>query len=232
MLGLLVCWFAWPAKELEPRGLPVVVAGPAPAAAAVAQRLEAARPGAFEVTTVRRRGGRRRRPARPGGVRRLRRRPGRAQPAHRLGGQPDRGGAAHPGRAAARRHRARRSPWSTSCPASPDDPRGAGFASGFLPLVAGRHGRRDPAGRPDPVEGRRAWSGCWSSPRWPGLVGAGVMAGSRRDRRRLPRHGGRDRADRAGRRRDRGRARVGARPRRHRPRRAARLPVRQPASPA
>jgi hypothetical protein len=50
--ALLVAWFAWPSAHLEPRDLPVVVAGPAPAAAAVAQQLDAARPGAFEVTTA------------------------------------------------------------------------------------------------------------------------------------------------------------------------------------
>jgi len=52
LLGLLVAWFAWPAKALEPRDLPIVVAGPAPAATALAQRLQTARPGAFAVTTV------------------------------------------------------------------------------------------------------------------------------------------------------------------------------------
>lgn len=50
--ALLVTWFVWPAANLEPRDLPVVVAGPAPAAEAVADRLDRARPGAFEVTTV------------------------------------------------------------------------------------------------------------------------------------------------------------------------------------
>jgi hypothetical protein len=52
LLGLLVSWFAWPAKNLEPRDLPVVVAGPAPATAAISQQLAAARPGAFDVTTL------------------------------------------------------------------------------------------------------------------------------------------------------------------------------------
>ena len=52
LLGLLVSWFAWPAKELEPRDLPIVVAGPAPAASALAEQLRAAGPGAFEVTTA------------------------------------------------------------------------------------------------------------------------------------------------------------------------------------
>jgi hypothetical protein len=52
LLGALVSWFAWPARELEPRDLPVVVAGPAPATAAISQQLSTALPGAFEVTTV------------------------------------------------------------------------------------------------------------------------------------------------------------------------------------
>jgi hypothetical protein len=49
---LLVALFAWPAIKTAPRDLPVVVAAPPPAAAALAQRLAAARPGAFDVTTV------------------------------------------------------------------------------------------------------------------------------------------------------------------------------------
>ena len=52
LLGALVSWFAWPAKELAPRDLPVVVAGPAPATAAISQQLATALPGAFEVTTA------------------------------------------------------------------------------------------------------------------------------------------------------------------------------------
>jgi hypothetical protein len=50
--ALLVMWFAWPAKNTAPRDLPVVVAGPPPAAAAVADRLRAERPGAFDISTV------------------------------------------------------------------------------------------------------------------------------------------------------------------------------------
>jgi hypothetical protein len=50
--ALLVLWFAWPAKNTAPRDLPVVVAGPAPAATAVADRLRAERPGAFDISTV------------------------------------------------------------------------------------------------------------------------------------------------------------------------------------
>jgi hypothetical protein len=50
--ALLMLWFAWPAQEAEPRGLPVVVAGPQQAVDALASRLQAARPGAFEVSTA------------------------------------------------------------------------------------------------------------------------------------------------------------------------------------
>jgi hypothetical protein len=51
-LGLLISWFAWPAREIEPRDLPVVVAGPQPAAGGFATQLGAARPGAFKITVV------------------------------------------------------------------------------------------------------------------------------------------------------------------------------------
>jgi hypothetical protein len=47
--ALMVTAFAWPAARVAPRGVPVVVAGPVPAVASVAQRLDAERHGAFEV---------------------------------------------------------------------------------------------------------------------------------------------------------------------------------------
>ncbi|MBN1173868.1 MAG: hypothetical protein JXA67_16975 [Micromonosporaceae bacterium] len=50
--ALLITWFAWPAKSAEPRDLPIVVAGPGPAVTVLQQQLEAARPGAFDVTVV------------------------------------------------------------------------------------------------------------------------------------------------------------------------------------
>jgi hypothetical protein len=50
--ALLILWFAWPAQKAAPRDLPIVVAGPGPAAATVADRIRAERPGAFRVTTV------------------------------------------------------------------------------------------------------------------------------------------------------------------------------------
>jgi hypothetical protein len=52
LLFLLIPLFAGPASSIEPRDLPVVVAGPAPATAELASRLEAARPGAFAITQV------------------------------------------------------------------------------------------------------------------------------------------------------------------------------------
>ena len=50
--ALLMLWFAWPAQNTEPRDLPVVVAGPQQAAESLAARLGAAGGDAFEVTTV------------------------------------------------------------------------------------------------------------------------------------------------------------------------------------
>jgi hypothetical protein len=49
---LLVALFAWPALKTAPRDLPVVVAAPPPAAAALTQQLQSARSGAFTVSTV------------------------------------------------------------------------------------------------------------------------------------------------------------------------------------
>jgi hypothetical protein len=50
--ALLVPLFSAPAAQIEPRDLPVVVAGPTPAADGFAGQLESARPGAFEITRV------------------------------------------------------------------------------------------------------------------------------------------------------------------------------------
>ncbi|MEV5751946.1 hypothetical protein AB0L00_29365 [Actinoallomurus sp. NPDC052308] len=47
--ALMVAAFTWPAARVAPRHVPIVVAGPAPAVASVAQRLDAERRGAFEV---------------------------------------------------------------------------------------------------------------------------------------------------------------------------------------
>src|SRR3954454_18744907 len=50
--ALLVPLFAAPAANLAPRDLPLAVAGPAPAAAQLADPLRAARPGALDVRGV------------------------------------------------------------------------------------------------------------------------------------------------------------------------------------
>ncbi len=50
--ALLVMWFAWPAQKTAPRDLPVVVAGPTRATGAVVDRLRTERPGAFDISTV------------------------------------------------------------------------------------------------------------------------------------------------------------------------------------
>jgi hypothetical protein len=133
LLGLLVTWFAWPAKALEPRDLPVVVAGPAPAAAALAQQLQTARPGAFAVTTV---------TDQAAADQALRDRD--AYAAFVVGSS---GVALHtasgasPTVAALLGQAAQQLGGGTTVtvvdvvPGAPEDPRGAGFASGYLPLV-------------------------------------------------------------------------------------------------
>ena len=52
LLCLLVVAFAWPATQLAPRSLPIVVAGPAEATAQVSAALDKAAPGGFAVTVV------------------------------------------------------------------------------------------------------------------------------------------------------------------------------------
>ena len=52
LLALLVVAFAWPATQLAPRSLPIVVAGPAEAGAQVTAALGQAMPGGFAVTSV------------------------------------------------------------------------------------------------------------------------------------------------------------------------------------
>jgi hypothetical protein len=131
--ALLVPLFAGPAANLAPRDLPVVVAGPAPAADAVAERLRGEHPGAFAVTTVadgatadealRDRAAYAAFVVGPDGVA-LRTASGASpavaalltQAAGQLGGD-------------------RSVPVEDVVPGDPDDPRGGGFAAGFLPLV-------------------------------------------------------------------------------------------------
>ncbi|MGR6317145.1 hypothetical protein Q2K19_07250 [Micromonospora soli] len=131
--ALLVPLFAAPAAHLAPRDLPVAVAGPAPAAAELAGRLAAARPGAFAVTTL---------PDGAAADRALRDRE--VYAAFVVG--PD-GVALHTAPAASPTVAAllteasaelsgdRPVPVVAAVPADPDDPRGAGFAAGFLPLA-------------------------------------------------------------------------------------------------
>ncbi|MDO3701289.1 hypothetical protein Q3W71_06285 [Micromonospora sp. C28SCA-DRY-2] len=131
--ALLVPLFAAPAANLAPRDLPVAVAGPAPATAELAGRLAAARPGAFEVTTL---------PDAAAADRALRDREVYAA----LVAGPD-GVALHTAAAASPTVAAllteaagqlaagRPVPVVEVVPADPDDLRGAGFAAGFLPLA-------------------------------------------------------------------------------------------------
>lgn len=135
LLALLVTWFAWPARELAPRDLPVVVAGPAPAANGLADQLRGERPGAFEVTVVadaaaadaalRDRSAYAAFVLEPGGA-----------TLHTASG-------ASPTVAALLTQAAQQLSASTGAPVNvvdvvpgtAEDPRGAGFASGYLPLV-------------------------------------------------------------------------------------------------
>ncbi|TYC22657.1 hypothetical protein FXF52_19840 [Micromonospora sp. MP36] len=131
--ALLVPLFAAPAANLAPRDLPIVVAGPAPATTELTARLAAARPGAFEVTTL---------PDAAAADRALRDRE--AYAAFVAG--PD-GIALHTAPAAsptvaallteasAQLSGGRPVPVVQVVPADPDDPRGAGFAAGFLPFA-------------------------------------------------------------------------------------------------
>ncbi|MFC0527364.1 hypothetical protein [Phytohabitans kaempferiae] len=131
--ALLVPLFSAPAAHIEPRDLPVVVAGPAPAAEGLAARLESARPGAFDVTTV---------PDAVAADEALRDRA--AYAAFVVG--PD-GLALHTAPAASPTVATLLTQASAQLnggqaprvvevvPLDPDDPRGTGFASGFLPLA-------------------------------------------------------------------------------------------------
>jgi hypothetical protein len=131
LLALLVPLFSAPAASLAPRDLPLVVAGPAPAAQAAADRIAADRPGAFAVTLV---------PDAATADRALRER--RAYGAVVLGAD---GPVVHVASAAgptvaALLTQAAAALGSTApvvdvVPTTPGDPRGAGFAAGFLPLA-------------------------------------------------------------------------------------------------
>jgi hypothetical protein len=172
--ALLVPLFAAPAAHLAPRDLPVAVAGPAPATAEIAARIGAADPGAFEITrlpdaaaaetALRDREVYAAFVVGPAGVE-LHTAPAASPTVSHLltqaaaglaGGQPPR--------------------VVEVVPADPDDPRGAGFAAGFLPLamtslLAGALLVLLVAGRRARLAGLAAFGVL------AGLVGAGLLQG-------------------------------------------------------
>ncbi|MFI2709424.1 hypothetical protein ACH495_04755 [Micromonospora sp. NPDC018662] len=164
--ALLVPLFAAPAAHLAPRDLPVAVAGPSPAVAELTARLAAVGPGAFAVTAL---------PDAAAADRALR---DREVYAAFVAG-PD-GVALHTAPAASPTVAAlltdaagqlaagRPVPVTTVVPTDPDDPRGAGFAAGFLPLAL--TGMLAGALLTLLVAGRRA--------RLAGLIGYAVLAGA------------------------------------------------------
>jgi hypothetical protein len=131
--ALVVPLFAAPAANLAPRDLPIVVAGPQQAASEVAARLQATDPDAFAITTV---------PDAAAADQRLRDREAYAGIVITTGGVE-----LHTATAAAPVVAAQLTQASAELgqgqqvrvvdvvPADPDDPRGAGFAAGFLPLL-------------------------------------------------------------------------------------------------
>jgi hypothetical protein len=134
IVTLLVTWFAWPAKEVKPRDLPVVVAGPAPAVAAISQRLQAALPNGFEISTA---------PDAATADTALRDREayaafvssGTGQLALHTASAASPTVAALLGQAAQQLGGGNPVTIVDVVPGPAEDPRGAGFASGFLPLV-------------------------------------------------------------------------------------------------
>jgi hypothetical protein len=141
--ALLVPLFGGVAANLEPHDLPVVVAGPAPAADEFADQLAQARPGAFDITRL---------DGAEAADQALRDRE--AYAAFVLGPDGARAGgtsggmlslhtasAASPAvaqlltQAAAELGGGQPVPVEDVVPASPDDPRGAGLSAGFLPLA-------------------------------------------------------------------------------------------------
>lgn len=132
--ALMVTVFAWPAANIEPRDLPVVVAGPAPDADAFAKRLAQARPGAFEVTTA---------PDPAAADQKLRDRdaygafvvgPGGLAGVH-LASAASPVAAQVLGQVAQAAGQGRVVPVDDVVPADPGDPRGTGLATAVLPLI-------------------------------------------------------------------------------------------------
>jgi hypothetical protein len=131
--ALLVMWFAWPAERTAPHHLPVVVAGPASAAASVTDQLRTEQPDAFDISTVD-----------DAGAADALLRDRRAYAAFVVGQQGFSlhvASAASPtvaallGQAAQQMGDGRRVPVVDVVPTPADDPRGAGLAAGFLPLL-------------------------------------------------------------------------------------------------
>lgn len=131
--ALLVPLFAAPATHLEPRDLPVVVAGPPAPAQQLASALSSAKPGAFEVSIV---------PDAAAADQALRDR--KAYAAFIAGADGislHTASAASPvvaqllTQAATQLGGGKPVPVTDVVPTTPNDPRGAGFAAGFLPLA-------------------------------------------------------------------------------------------------
>ncbi|MEU4194968.1 ABC transporter permease [Kribbella sp. NPDC026611] len=135
LLTVLLIAFAWPAARSEPRNVPLVVAGPAPAVQQVETRLEQAMPGGFDVTAV---------PDRAAAVRKIEDRD--AYGAIVLEStQPEVLTASAGGpvvsqlltQLSARMDAQNPAKVTDIVPLPKDDPRGAGLAAGALPLVLG-----------------------------------------------------------------------------------------------
>jgi hypothetical protein len=128
--ALLVPLFAGPAANLEPRDLPIAVAGPAPAADQLAAQLRAAHPGAFDVRVV------------TDADAAIRGRDvygaivlGADGPALHVAAAASPTVATLLTQATATLGQGRPVPVVDVVPTDPDDPRGAGFGAGFLPLA-------------------------------------------------------------------------------------------------
>src|SRR5688572_7104024 len=128
--ALLVPLFAGPAGHLALRDLPLAVAGPAPAAAQLAEQLRAARPGAFDVRVV------------SDADAAIRDREvygaivlGPDGPSLHIASAAGPTVATLLTQATAELGQGRPVPVVDVVPADPDDPRGAAFGAGFLPLA-------------------------------------------------------------------------------------------------
>jgi hypothetical protein len=131
--ALLVPLFAAPAANLAPRDLPIAVAGPQQAAAEMTARLQTAEPGAFAITTV---------PDAAAADQQLRDREAYAAFVITPGGpELHTATAASPlvaallTQASAQFASGQQVRVVDVVPGDPDDPRGAGFGAGFLPLL-------------------------------------------------------------------------------------------------